>query len=207
MRTFIICLLCAFCTNCAHAEQISDSDYLSSCPIQLGDSSSKVATFYRLDAPPELAYELETSDGKERVYQYHLGKYGVWVFFDSGLQVQSFRFEAPFKGAIGGVLVGSLKADVMRRIGRPSKETSGLPDEEFISEKLIRKRQLIERLPDPASKSSVREAFETILKIENEVVPNNEAWIYKNGRIFYRYEFGSRSGRVQVILSNHGTEE
>lgn len=175
--------------------------------MQVGDPSSKVARFYRLDAAPELAYELETSDGKERVYQYHLGEYGVWVFFDSGLQVRSFRFEAPFKGAIGGVTVGSLKADVMRLIGRPSKEMSGIPDEEFADEKLVRKRRLIERLPDPASKNLVRGAFEAILKIEDEVVPNNEAWIYRNGRIFTRYDFGSRSGRVQVILSNHGTEE
>ncbi len=207
MKNFILFLFCAFCTNWALAEEISHSDRLSSCPIKLGDPSSKVARFYRIDSAPELAYELQTSDGKERVYQYHLSEYGVWVFFDSELQVQSLRFEAPFKGAIGGVLVGSMKADVMRLKGRPSSEINGLPDEEFISEKLARKRRLIELLPDPASKGSVRGAFEAILGIEDEIVPINEAWIYKNGRFFSRFEFGSRSGRVQVILSNHGTEE
>ncbi|MEW6349350.1 MAG: hypothetical protein AB1646_09835 [Thermodesulfobacteriota bacterium] len=195
-----VCMLVLGCWSLAWAER----NYLTDCPLKKGDSLDVVKKFYGVSREPTAeSRPLPTSPH----FFYRLPQYGVWVYFDSGKKVLFLRFEQPFAGKIDGVCIGDAKKDVLKLKGEPARQSQGLPDAEALTYRKKRELEIIENLPDPASKELVRAAFKECEQIRSRPVPYNNAWLYKApGRALLRYEFGSLSDKVQTILSDRGTD-
>jgi hypothetical protein len=182
-----------------------DSMFRLRCSLNKGDTVDKVKKFYNISSDPK-KWDRPTPGGT--AYQYHFPEYGVWVFLNPNLQISSLRFDRPFAGKIGDVAIGDTKDDVLRIKGKPGSESDGLPDQEVMEKRGKLKRDILDALPDPAPKRLVMKAFEEIAGLDASPPAFCTAWIYKVGTpSFERYEFGSLSGRVQSILSGHGTTE
>jgi Protein of unknown function (DUF2845) len=149
------------------------NDPFKNCPLKNGDTLSKVKEFYHVNYDPQ---ESGPRVPGGTYYAYHFPKYGVYVFFDNFLQVQTLRFDQPFSGKIGGVSVGDPKEQVVKLKGEPVSKSRSLDFE------VLERAQKGQRISE-----------------------NNEEWTYKqNEREFVVYNFGSSSGKVQTIFSSHG---
>jgi hypothetical protein len=175
-----------------------DDKFYTECTISKGDSVDKVRQFYRVPVDPqEMAPQIPYR------YQYHLEQYGIWVFFDELKQVSSLRFDAPFRGRIGGIAIGDT-ADRLRSLrGEPIRRINGMPD---ITQEKKREKQvqaLLEALPDPVPKYKVLETFAEINRARSGPLKWNTAWLYDPGEpSFVRYEIDPDDNRVQLILVN-----
>jgi hypothetical protein len=192
----VLFLMLLFVASESFAED--DDKFYTECAISKGDSVDKVKQFYRIPVDPQ-----EIAPPAPFRYQYHLGEYGIWVFFDELKQVSSLRFDAPFRGRIGGIAIGDT-ADRLRSVrGEPALQRMGLPD---ITQQRKREQQvqaLLNALPDPAPKSKVLETFAEINRIRSAPPKWNTAWLYDPSEpSFVRYEIGPDDNRVQLILVN-----
>jgi hypothetical protein len=175
-----------------------DKKFYTECAISQGDSVNKVKQFYRAPADP-----LKMAPPTPYRYQYHLEQYGIWVFFDELMRVSSLRFDAPFRGRIGGIAIGDT-ADRLRSLrGEPIRQLSGLPD---LTQEKKREQQvqaLLKALPDPVPKYKVLETFAEINRIRTDPIKYNTGWLYDPSKpSFVRYEIGPDDNRVQSILLN-----
>jgi len=183
----------------------ANENFLVSCPINAGDSLSKVKKFFQITEEPKQA-ERPILGGFR--YSYHFPAYGIYIFFDSAKLVQTLRFDSPFVGKIEGISIGDSKEKILRLKGEPVKRFDGFPDTDSLESRKKRKTEIIENLPDPSSKELVRKAFAQIVEIDHLPFPYTEAWLYKsNERALLRYDFSSSSGKVVTVLSDKGTTE
>jgi len=173
-----------------------DKRFYTECAISQRDSVDKVKQFYGIAVDPS-----KMPQPSPYRYQYHLEQYGVWVFFDEGMRVSSLRFDAPFRGRIGGVAIGDT-ADRLRSLrGEPNRQLSGLPDHTQEKKREQQVQALLKALPDPVPKSKVLETFADINRIRTGPIRFNTAWLYDpNEPSFVRYEIGPDDNRVQSIL-------
>ncbi len=182
----------------------AERNYLTDCLLKKGDSLDAVKKFYRVSREPTAESKPQPTSPH---FFYRFPQYGVWVYFDSGKKVQLLRFEHPFAGKIDGVSIGDAKQDVLKHKGEPARQVQGLPDAEALTYRKKRELEIIENLPDPASKELVRAAFKECEQIRSRPLPFNNAWLYKvPGRELLRYDFGSLSDKVQTILTDKGTD-
>jgi hypothetical protein len=180
------------------------TDFLKECPLKKGDPLSRVKEFYRVSNDPE---KHPPAPGKTQ-YVYHFVECGVWVFFDNALLVQTLRFDRPFSGKIEGVSVGNTKEELVKLKGEPLKKFRGIPDAEQLDDKKKLAAEIIDRLPDPAPKRLVRNAFADVEALHALPISWNEAWTYTGAdRGLLRYDIGSLRGKVQTIFSDKGTGE
>ena len=181
---------------------VSNEDWKQACHIKKGDTLQLVRAFYRLNYDPSPEPH---APGKSFGSTYHFNEYGVWVFFDKDQKVQSLRFEKPFRGKIGGVAVGETRDQVVRDKGPCQNEFRGMPDADEFANRDERIRKLVAKLPDTVPKAVAAKTIETVVQIQKEQPKFNTACSYtdSNGR-FCRYDFGSTSGVVQIIFSDHG---
>jgi hypothetical protein len=181
----------------------AENNFLKNCPLKKGDPLSKVKEFYRVGYDPEKS-ERPPPGGTS--YTYHFSEYGVWIFLSSSQQVQTLRFDKPFAAKIDGVAVGDTKEMVITLKGEPLRKFQGLPDLEVSENRKKRIAEIIENLPDRSPKELVRKAFSDIEALHALPLSWNEAWVYSKAEgELRRYDFGSLSGKVQTILSDHGT--
>jgi hypothetical protein len=173
-----------------------DKVFYTECAISQGDPDNKVKQFYGVPVDPSKMPQ----PGPYR-YQYHLEQYGIWVFFDEMMRVSSLRFDAPFRGRIGGMAIGDTADDLRSLRGEPNRQLSGLPD---LMQERKREQQvqaLLEALPDPVPKSKVLETFADINRIRTGPAKFNTAWLYDpNEPSFVRYEISPDDNRVQSII-------
>jgi hypothetical protein len=188
---FLILVLVAF-------ESFAEDDkkFYTECAISQGDSVNKIKQFYRVPVDPQ-----KMAQPTPYRYQYHLDQYGIWMFFDELMRVSSLRFDAPFRGRIGGIAIGDT-ADRLRSLrGEPIRQFTGLPD---LTQEKKREQQvqaLLNALPDPVPKSKVLETFAEINRIRTGPIKYNAAWLYDPDKpSFVRYEIGPDDNRVQSIL-------
>jgi hypothetical protein len=191
----VLCLMLALVFP-AFESFAQDDKKLTECALAQGDSADKVKQFYGIDVDPA-----KTAQPTPYRYVYHLEQYGIWVFFDEGMRVSSLRFDAPFRGRIGGVAIGDT-ADRLRSLrGEPNRQLSGLPD---LAEQKKREQQvqaLLKALPDPVPKSKVLATFADINRIRTVPLKFNTAWLYDPSEPgFVRYEIAPDDNRVQTIL-------
>jgi hypothetical protein len=189
----------------AHGLVGAASKFHVQCPLRKGDPVTKVKEFYGIAFAPK---KLDKPWPSGTAFLYHFREYGVWVFFDSNLRIQSLRFDAPFGGKIGGIAIGDTKDQVRRVKGEPMRRFDGTLDAEALATRKRRKLDILDGLPDPAPKEQVLRAFKEIAGLDASPIPRATAWVFNPGSpSFVRYDFGSLSGRVQTIFANCGTVE
>jgi hypothetical protein len=193
----VLFLMLALATSESFAED--DDKFYTECTISRGDSVDKVKQFYRVPVDPqEMALPIPFSR-----YQYHLEQYGIWVFFDELKRVSGLRFDAPFRGRIGGIVIGDT-ADRLRSLrGEPIRQFRGLPD--FTQQKKREQQAvaMLEALPDPVPKSELLAKLVEIGRMLGDPIKFNTAWVYDpNEPSFARYDIGPDDNRVQSIFVN-----
>jgi hypothetical protein len=102
---------------------ISAAEGRTSCPFERNQPLEAVQRFYSLTDEPK---PLEQPSDSGSVSYYNLQQFGVWLFFSADRKLRRLRFEAPFDGKIGGVAIGDLAEDVLRRRGEPSGIVPGM---------------------------------------------------------------------------------
>lgn len=55
---------------------------------------------------------------------YHFDNYGVWVFFDMKGKFKNIRFERPFAGTVGGIMIGDSIKKIFEVKGTPDINSS-----------------------------------------------------------------------------------
>ena len=143
---------------------------------------SKVKEFYRVSYDPEKSEPIPIQGGTYYVggiyYTYDFAKYGVDVFFDKFLQVDTLQFNRPFSGKIDGVSVGDTKEHVVKLKGEPLYKNEWLDFNNL----------------------HVGGRFSSNDKVE--------VWVYKSGHEGVgeelTYTFGLLSGKVRMIRSTNG---
>jgi hypothetical protein len=170
------------------------------CPIKQGDPIDAVKRHFSINVEP--AKQPRVTPGGT-AYQYQLSGLGIWIFFDANQRVTTMRFEPPFFGSIGGVRVGDTKEAVRRARGEPQRiMDQGMPDMADLAARRQRKQELIDRLPDPAPRREVQQAFQEISRIDAQPPKWLTAWVYSPGTPnFVRYDFGGPDDTVQIIFS------
>jgi hypothetical protein len=186
---------------CAFAQTPVDEKFLTSCPFTRGDSITRVKAYYQTEAEPtRMSTALSASP---TIYQYHFPDYGVWVFLDASLQVQSLRFEAPFRGSVGGIAVGASADDLRRQKGEPLRTFQGFPDNENIKQRKAKKQQALDALADPAPKDKVRALFDEFARIDSAPLVWGAAWMYgvSNTAGWQRYDVSPTTNKVTIVLA------
>ena len=178
----------------------SDAFLFTQCRISKGDPADKVMTLYGVSGAPE---RLTGASPAGATFQYHLERYGIWVFFDEHLTVRSLRFDAPFRGRIAGVAIGDDAEQVRRANGAPARLISGLPDAAAVQRRKDSVREILEALPDPSPKRQVLDAFAAIAHLNAEPPVLMSAWVYNLGEpSFMRFDIGASDNKVRTILVN-----
>ena len=200
-RLTCIALLALGCHGLAKAAE----DYLHNCPLKKGDTLASVKEYYRIGPDPQVV-EKPSAGGSYFIYQ--LREYGVTVYFDENKLVQDLRFERPFAGKVAGLSIGEDKSQVTSAYGEPVRKTQALPDTELLEARWKRKLEILDNLPDPAPKDSVRKAFAAIEGINALPYTYSTAWIYKNpDGMMLRFDISSVSNRIQSINSQRGATQ
>jgi hypothetical protein len=181
-----------------------DEKFYTECAIAQGDSLDKVKQFYRIPVDPQ-----KSEPPTPYRYLYHLGQYGVWVFFDEQLRVSNLRFDAPFRGQIGGVAIGDAAARVLSLRGEPTHQLQGLVEATQVQMREQQVQTVLKALPDPVPKSKVLEIVAEINRIRTAPLKFNTAWVYgyppggdPTKPSYVRYEIGPDDNKVQSILLN-----
>jgi hypothetical protein len=193
-------LACLFALHHSASFAQSDAAFLKACPFVKGDPIAKVKEFYGIASDPE---KLSKVTPGMTSYQYHFEQYGVWVFLDDRLLVNSVRFDRPFAGKIGGVAIGDDKDAIRHVKGGPPRQFQGVPDSDALQSRKQRKLDLLNALPDAAPKSQVIDAFVETARIDAQPITFTTAWAYNAGKpSFVRYDLGSEDDKVQSIIAD-----
>jgi hypothetical protein len=174
----------------------TDDILLTACAFSKGDPASKVKQFYGLASEPR---RLEKPIPGGTTFDYHPTQYGVWIFFDNALVVSSVRFDAPFRGKIGGIAIGDDVDRVLSIKGEPARKFQGFADAVASERRQQKVLDVINALPDPSPKVQVATAVEQIINLVKAPPELTTAWVYnpeKPGSI--RYDIGIAG--VQSIL-------
>jgi len=176
----------------------NDHSPLTSCRLSQGEPVTTVKQLYGIaDGPKEM--EHTTPGGTS--FQYHLEEYGVWVFFDNRMLVNSLRFDAPFRGKIAGVAIGDTSDQVRSVNGEPARQIRGLPDSAEFRARDEHIHEILNALPDLTPKAQVAETFKEISHIQSAPVEYYTAWLYNPGRpSFVRYDISPKDNRVRTIF-------
>lgn len=189
----------------------SDTTFPARCNFAKGDPIAKVKEFYGIDFEPQkLAAAVTLAPVRPigwTAFQYHLEQYGVWVFFDDHQDVSSLRFDAPFRGQIGGIAIGDDVASVRSLHGERERQMQGFADEDAKQRREQRMRDIIDALPDPAPKQRVLDAFIAALTLVREPTDFTTAWIYNAGTPSFVSYHISINNKVQNILANACPQE
>src|SRR5215470_17764542 len=112
------------------------------------------------------------------------------------MRVSSLRFDAPFRGRIGGIAIGDTADRVRSSRGEPVRQISGLGALPDLTQEKKREQQvqaLLKALPDPVPKSKVLETLSEINRIRTGPIKLNTA---PDKPSFVRYEIGSDDNKV-----------
>lgn len=176
---------------------------LKACPFAKGDSITKVKAFYALQIEPT-RFNSSAGLASATAYQYHLPDRGVWIFFDSSLQVASLRFEAPFAGTIGGIAPGATLEELKRVKGEPVRPAfQGFLDAEDMARRKDLPKQRVAELPEMVPKAKVADLVDEVVKLYTASPKWTQAYTYGSAQsgTFNRYDVGSNN-KVQVMLSS-----
>lgn len=177
---------------------------LKGCPFTKGDSITKVKAFYALQIEPT-RFNSSAGLASATAYQYHLPDRGVWIFFDSSLQVASLRFEPPFTGSIGGVAPGASLDELKRVKGEPARPAfQGFLDAEDMARRKDLPRQRVAELADMVPKAKVADLVDEVVRLYTAPPKWTQAYTYGSSQsgTFSRYDVGGNN-KVQVILSSN----
>jgi hypothetical protein len=176
---------------------------LTACPFAKGDSITKVKAFYALQVEPT-RFPNNAGLAGATAYQYHLPDRGVWIFFDSSLQVASLRFEPPFAGPIGGIAPGATLEELKRIKGEPTRPAfQGFLDAEETARRKDLPKQRVAELTDMVPRAKVAELVDELVKLYTSPLKWTQAYVYGSAQsgTFNRYDVGGNN-KVQLILSS-----
>jgi hypothetical protein len=184
----------------------TESEFLTACSFAKGDPVAMVKAFYGIHVDPGkfpavklglVPYEGPTA------YQYHFGQWGVWVFFDKDLHVNTIRFDPPFAGKIGGIALGDTVDRIRRVRGEPAHQLQGMPDLGALEKRKVEKANLLASLPHPASFEQRMEMVEDMARVDSRPLVMMTAWTYGAlARDFFRYDISPEDNKVHEILAN-----
>jgi hypothetical protein len=130
----------------------------------------------------------------------------MYIFFDTSLQVQSLRFEAPYVGKIGGISVGMFLSKMKQIRGEPVRPAyQGFLDSFDRQRKQEMRKQSVNELPDLVPKSQVVALVEELTKQLTAPPVFMQAYSYGNstsGGLWSRYDVSPTTDKVSIILSN-----
>lgn len=191
-------------SNC-FADNVSGADgtFLRSCSFNKGDPVTTVEPFYGIKVGPKSAPAVTPNSP---AYQYHFDEFGVWVFFDSDLQVTGIRLDPPFAGKIDGIRVGDTLSQVRQMKGTPTNVFQGMPDFGIYKTLQQQKAALAANLPNPASAEQVRRMMQQVAKLDAQAKPSliqTTAWVYQAGAgNSVRFDVGVEDGKVRRIFTS-----
>ncbi len=150
----------------------TEGDFLKTCSFAKGDPVAMVKAFYGIHVDPKkyptvklgpVAYEGPTA------HQYHFSQWGVWVFFDKDLQVNTIRFDPPhLPGRSAESPLGDTVDRIRRVRGEPTHQFQGMPDLGALEKRKMEKANLPASLPHPASFEQRMEMVEDMARIDSQ---------------------------------------
>ena len=178
----------------------TDSAFLKACAFAKGDPVDSVKAFYGIHVDPK---KLPTITPGQTEYEYRFSQWGVWVFFNKDLRVTTIRFDAPFAGKIGGIVVGENVDQIRRLRGEPAHQFQGMPDAGALEERKREKADLLASLPHPASLEERLDMIDDMARIDNKWPLMMTAWTYGDlkTRDFVRYDISPEDSKVHSILA------
>lgn len=182
--------------------QNNGANFLEQCPFTKGDSIQTVKQYYQiLEEPKSVSFGAGAGATQ---FQYHFPQYGVWLFLDSNQQINSIRLEAPFKGGVGGVSIGSSLADLISIKGNVARPFQGFFDLDDQKRRKEAKNKLLEALPDPTPKYLINNMVAEYARIDAEPMKFMKAYSYGQLSVpgWARYDVSETTSRVHIILTN-----
>ncbi|HWE72955.1 MAG TPA: hypothetical protein VG328_07335 [Stellaceae bacterium] len=204
LRAVILAFLTFGSSNCfADSVSVADGTFLRTCSFSKGDSVTAVEAFYGIKVSPKSAPAVTPNSP---AYQYHFDQFGVWVFFDSDLQISGIRLDPPFAGKIDGIRVGDTLSQVRQIKGAPTNVFQGMPDFDIYKTIQQQKAALAANLPNPASAEQVRRMMQQVAKLDAQAKPSliqTTAWVYQAGaEKSVRFDIGVEDGKVRRIFTS-----